>query len=100
MLTYQLAAEMLNFGAFIAFMGVNAAAFHRYFVRGKKTAGNCLPPLAGLVICFYLWLSLRTPAKIAGGVWLAAGVLYGAWKTRGFSRSVISFEAPRKEAER
>ena len=28
-LTYQLKAEMLNFGAFIAFMGVNAAAFHR-----------------------------------------------------------------------
>src|SRR5436190_985143 len=32
----------------------------------------------------YLWLSLRTPAKIAGGVWLGAGLLYGAIKTRGF----------------
>lgn len=98
-LTYQLAAEMLNFGAFIAFMGVNAASFHRYFLRGKRTIGNCAPPLAGLAICFYLWLSLRTPAKIAGCVWLAIGFLYGAWKTRGFRDRVVSFEVPQEEAD-
>ncbi len=98
-LTIQLAAEMLNFGAFIAFMGVNAAAFRRYFLRGKGTAGNCLAPLAGLAICFYLWLHLRTPAKIAGCAWLAAGVLYGAWKTRGFRGRVISFEVPPEGGE-
>src|SRR6266849_3520817 len=32
-ITYGLGAEMLNFGALIAFMGVNLAAFLRYFVR-------------------------------------------------------------------
>jgi amino acid transporter len=98
-LTYQLAAEMLNFGAFIAFMGVNAAAFRRYFLRGKRTIGNCLPPLAGFAICLYIWLSLRTPAKLAGGVWLAAGTLYGAWKTRGFRVPVASFEVPPDESD-
>ncbi len=98
-LTYQLAAEMLNFGAFIAFMGVNAAAFRRYFLRGERTVWNCLAPLAGLAICFYLWLHLRTPAKIAGCAWLAAGVLYGAWKTRGFRGRVIAFEVPPEEVE-
>ena len=36
LLSYQLGAEMLNFGAFIAFMGVNLAAFTRYWVRAEK----------------------------------------------------------------
>ncbi|MCC6862020.1 MAG: APC family permease [Bryobacterales bacterium] len=93
-LSYQLGAEMLNFGAFIAFMGVNAAAFRRYFLRGQKTLGNFLPPLLGFCICFYIWLNLRWPAKLAGGLWLLAGVLYGAWKTRGFKGELVSFELP------
>ena len=33
---YGLGAEMLNFGALIAFMGVNAAAILRYYVRPKE----------------------------------------------------------------
>src|SRR3954447_3782252 len=32
----------------------------------------------------YIWCSLRTPAKLAGMAWLVAGLVYGAWKTRGF----------------
>ena len=35
-MSYQLGAELLNFGAFIGFMGVNLAAFVRYFVRGSQ----------------------------------------------------------------
>jgi amino acid transporter len=94
-ITYQLGAEMLNFGAFIAFMGVNLAAFTRYWVRAeRRSPGNLVLPLLGFLICLYLWLSLRWPAKVAGGVWLGAGVLYGAIKTRGFSRNLVSFELP------
>ena len=33
LLSYERGAEMLNFGALIAFMGVNLAAFLRYYVR-------------------------------------------------------------------
>jgi amino acid transporter len=95
LLTYQLGAEMLNFGAFIAFMGVNIAAFTRYGVRSDdRRITNLLWPLLGFAICFYLWWSLRTPAKIAGGVWLGAGVLYGAIRSRGFRRGLGVFEAP------
>ena len=93
--SYGLGAEMLNFGALIAFMGVNLAAFLRYFVRGeKKTAANFFPPLAGFVICLWLWLNLSTPAKIAGAVWMAVGIAFGAWKTRGFRGNLIQFEIP------
>jgi len=92
-LTYQLGAEMLNFGAFIAFMGVNLAAFTRYWVRAeRKRPLDIVLPLLGFLICLYLWLSLRTPAKIAGGLWLGAGVLYGAIKTHGFRRNFVSFD--------
>jgi len=94
-LTYQLGAEMLNFGAFIAFMGVNVAAFTRYWVRAdERRVANFVLPLLGFAICFYLWWSLRTPAKIAGGTWLAAGLIYGAIRSRGFTKDVVAFEAP------
>jgi putrescine importer len=94
-LTYQLGAEMLNFGAFIAFMGVNLAAFTHYWVRSdRRRFQDFVLPLLGFLICLYLWVSLRWPAKVAGGVWLGAGVLYGAIKTRGFRTNVISFELP------
>jgi amino acid transporter len=94
-LSYQLGAEMLNFGAFIAFMGVNLAAFMHYWARGtQRRAQDFVLPLLGFAICFYLWWSLRWPAKLAGGAWLAAGVLYGAVKTRGFRRNLVSFEVP------
>src|SRR2546430_7207686 len=46
--SYERGAEMLNFGAFIAFMGVNAAAFVRYFLRAeRKTVWPVLWPLLG-----------------------------------------------------
>jgi amino acid transporter len=95
LLTYQLGAEMLNFGAFIAFMGVNLAALVRYGVRAERRRPfDVLLPAVGFLVCGYLWISLRTPAKIAGGAWLAAGVVYGAIKTRGFRRHVVSFDVP------
>jgi putrescine importer len=98
-LTYQLGAEMLNFGAFIAFMGVNAAAFTHYWIRGKeRKLSYFLLPLLGFGICFYIWLSLRWQAQLAGAIWLTVGMTYGAIRTKGFRRSLVSFEIP-KETE-
>ena len=94
-LSYALGAEMLNFGALIAFMGVNAAAFARFFLRGsRKWLLDLVPPLAGFLICLVLWLNLSMPAKIAGAAWLAAGIAFGAWKTRGFRSNLVDFEVP------
>src|SRR5260221_3585693 len=97
-MSYGLGAEMLNFGALIAFMGVNAAAFVRYVVRDQKwTLSFVAPPVLGFVICFLLWLSLSTPAKIAGSIWMAAGIAFGAWKTRGFRGDLVNFDLPPEE---
>jgi putrescine importer len=97
--SYGLGAEMLNFGALIAFMGVNLAAFVRYFVRGaEKKLTNFVPPLAGFFICLLLWLNLSRPAKIVGAIWMAVGIIFGAVKTRGFRGNLIDFELPPEEA--
>lgn len=94
LLSYDLGLNMLNFGALIAFMGVNAAAFIRYFVRAeKKQLGHLFPPLLGFSICLLLWLHLSRPAKIVGGIWMLSGIAFGIWKTRGF-REQLSFEVP------
>jgi putrescine importer len=78
--SYGLGAELLNFGAFIAFMGVNLSALLHYWWRAEKKALlNLLPPLLGFLICAYLWWSLSWPARVAGFAWLATGVAYGAW---------------------
>jgi putrescine importer len=53
-ISYGLGAEMLNFGALIAFMGVNLAAFFRYHVR--EGGGSPIAPLliTGIVIALVL----------------------------------------------
>jgi amino acid transporter len=92
LVTYDLGAEMLNFGALIAFMGVNASSFVRYVLRAdRKTLGSMLSPVLGFLICLYLWLSLGTTAKICGVIWLSAGVFYGAWRTSWF-RKPLQFQ--------
>jgi putrescine importer len=95
---YGLGAEMLNFGALIAFMGVNAAAFVRYYLRNaEKKLTNLIPPAIGFFVCLLLWLNLSKPAIIAGSIWMGAGIAYGAWKTKGFKGELVDFEIPAEE---
>lgn len=77
LMSYQVGAELLNFGALIGFMGVNLSSLLHYWVRGRsRTIGNLVPPLAGIAVCFYLWISLSTTAQIAGGAWMTLGLIY------------------------
>ena len=89
----------MNFGAFIAFMGVNAAAFVRYFLRAaEKRWTNLVFPLLGFAICFFIWLNLSRPAKIGGGAWILVGIIYGAVKTKGFQSGLVRFDMPADES--
>ncbi len=95
---FEIGAQALNFGAFIAFMGVNAAAFVRYWLHAQtRTLSNLLVPVFGFLICGFIWLNLSRTAMILGSVWMAAGILYGAIKTRGFRTDLVSFEMPEEE---
>jgi amino acid transporter len=74
---YQLGAELLNFGAFLAFIGVNLASFWHYWVKkNDRSWHQAVLPLLGAAVCFYIWASLRWQAKAAGGVWLLLGLTY------------------------
>jgi putrescine importer len=91
---YQQAGELLNFGAFLSFMGVNLAAFWQFGVL--KTAGgkrrfvvDILLPLVGFLFCAVIWWNLNPLAKTAGGIWFAIGLLYVAIKTRGFRATPV-----------
>jgi len=95
---YEIGAQTLNFGAFIAFMGVNAAAFVRYYVREpEKKLWNLLAPGLGFLICFYIWLNLSRPAQIVGAIWMGLGIAFGAYKTKGFRSELVNFEIPADE---
>lgn len=94
-LSFERAAELLNFGALLAFMGVNASAFVRYYIREPQKSWTALcNPIAGFMVCLLLWLNLSGPAKVAGSVWTALGIAYGAVKTRGFKAELVTFDVP------
>jgi len=89
LISYERAAELLNFGAFLAFMGVNATCIRQFFLRRqaghrRHLFGDLLIPGLGFVFCFAIWWSLPLPAKWAGGVWFAIGIVYAAIRTKGF----------------
>jgi putrescine importer len=92
---YEIGAECLNFGAFVAFMGVNAAAFIHHLRSDKSTAfGGYIVPTLGFLICGFIWLNLSHPALALGAVWMIAGIAYGAVRTRGFRSELVTFEVP------
>ena len=99
LISYGQGAELLNFGALIAFMGVNAAAFVRYYVRaGEKRWTNFLFPLLGFLICLFIWRNLSHYAILLGAIWMFVGVAYGAVKTKGFQADLVQFDIPPEES--
>jgi putrescine importer len=77
---FETAAELLNFGALLAFMGVNvAAARHFYFAQpssSRRLVRDLGLPVFGCLFCFWIWLSLPSLAKTAGVIWLGLGIVY------------------------
>jgi amino acid transporter len=91
---YEHAGELLNFGAFLAFMGVNLATFWQFAVIGKpgyrkRIFADIVLPLAGFAFCALIWWNLNRLAMTVGGIWFAIGLLYVAILTRGFRRAPV-----------
>jgi putrescine importer len=82
LLTYEQGAELLNFGAFIAFIGVNAAALVHYKFRSQeKVTLPLLIPALGILVCAFIWIHLSHNAQILGVLWICVGLLV-AWFMR------------------
>jgi len=84
LIDYSLGAELLNFGAFVGFMGVNIAALRHY--------GFNPIPVVGFAVCAFLWWNLTPPARMGGFIWLALGLAYGYYSTKGFSKPMQTVE--------
>ena len=94
---YQHAGELLNFGAFLAFIGVNFACFwqfsvHRPAGQSLRLFRDALVPLLGFVACSIIWWKLPHLAKIVGGIWFVIGILYVGYKTRWFRSAPVMID--------
>jgi putrescine importer len=99
LLSYKNAAELLNFGAFLAFMGVNIAAIRQFFFlrppgERRNIIYDIILPSLGFLFCFSIWIKLPAPARIMGGIWFGAGLIYLTIRTKGFKKkpAVIDFK--------
>lgn len=89
LMNYEGAAELINFGAFLAFIGVNAAVIREFCFRAPATHKrnwifDFVLPALGFLFCAAIWWHLPLLAKKVGGIWCGLGLLYTAIKTRGF----------------
>ena len=86
-LNFERSAELINFGAFLAFMGVNAAVIRhsirvRFTEPGHRIFSGVVLPAFGFLFCLSIWLNLSTPAKIIGTIWFAGGLLFNVLQSR------------------
>ena len=94
---YEHAGELLNFGAFLAFMGVNFACFWQFSMRRRLGAPmnfvrDALLPLVGFLFCLLIWVNLNIIAKTVGGIWFALGLLYVGYKTNWFRSAPVMID--------
>lgn len=95
---FATACDLLNFGAYLGFMGVNLSTFFTYYLRPpeghrRRLLWDAVLPLTGALLCLAFWLGLPWPAKLAGGAWLLVGTIYCGIKTRGFRERPVLFAA-------
>lgn len=97
LLDYEQAATLINFGAFVAFMGVNLAVIRAFFFRPpsghqRNWAADLFTPTLAFLFCLWIWLRLPAPAQVVGSIWCAAGLFYAAIRTRGFRSPAVMLD--------
>lgn len=75
-LNFDLGAELLNYGALLAFIGVNLSSLLRGWRHGRwSQIVPMLISVAGMITCAILWWNLSPKAKVVGTCWAIAGIL-------------------------
>lgn len=82
--SFSLGADLLNFGALLAFIGVNLSSAVRAWRQPASDKLRRLLPLLssaiGCATCCFLWWNLAPMAKIVGSAWAALGLLLYAFR--------------------
>ncbi|HTS38663.1 MAG TPA: APC family permease [Candidatus Solibacter sp.] len=87
---WERAAEIVTFGALLAFTAVNLVAMlHFWYSPTARARRNffidAFVPLFGAVFCFALLMGLQPWTKYAGLAWLGIGLIYASYRTRMFT---------------
>lgn len=90
-ISLDLASTMISFGALAAFSFVNLSVIKHFLGdKGLREPQALLRygliPLIGLSLTLWLWTSLSVTTFEVGLAWLAGGLLYLLWLTKGFRR--------------
>ena len=96
-LGWERAVEILNFGALLAFMAVNAAALKHFAFGGDPSRKvniflDVLSPVLGFLFCLVIFLGLQSSTLVAGAIWLAVGGVYLLFKTGGTNTTAIEID--------
>ncbi|WP_412161253.1 APC family permease [Aneurinibacillus migulanus] len=83
------AASFVNFGALVAFTFVNVSVIFHYYIRERRRSPGgsvlyLLLPLIGAGFNMWLWSNLDKHSLTLGGIWVAAGIVYLLFLTKGF----------------
>jgi amino acid transporter len=94
---FEVSCDLLNFGAFLGFMGVNLAALWSYYItppesHRRRFFRDAVLPGAGFLFCLVIWLGLPHLSKVVGGIWLLIGIVFCAGRTRGFRERPVLFD--------
>ncbi|MFV0527545.1 MAG: APC family permease [Lachnospiraceae bacterium] len=98
-LTLEFISTLVSFGALVGFILLNIAVVWKFFIQdkeGRKGIRNVLKflicPLIGFAVTLWIFLNLGVSAHIIGFVWLAIGILYLLFVTKGFRNPVPQLE--------
>jgi putrescine importer len=91
---WERSIEILNFGALLAFMAVNLTALRHFgFTPELRETRNIfldiVAPSLGFAFCLIIFLGLQGSTLVAGGAWIAAGIVYVAFKSRELGQSAV-----------
>ena len=86
---WELTAEIVTFGALLAFTAVNLVALRHFWfsadaVGRRRLFVDGFLPAFGAVFCFGLLWGLQSWTKYVGLIWLAIGLVYAGYRTRFF----------------
>ena len=92
---FQIAAQVLNYGAFLGFFAVNLSVIFEYCFRKKPEKFGILEvwryilmPLIGMIICGIIFFKLEKNVLIYVTGWMVFGLAYYAFITKGFRQIV------------
>lgn len=85
------ALDLVSFGVIIGFIIVNLSVFILFWVKKKERGGSAVVkyiicPWIGVLFLAFAFIYVGTGAKILGTCWTALGIIYLAFKTKGFKQ--------------